>query len=42
MVLPQRPEGTDGWGEEELLPLITRDSLVGVAVCEPPIELVKA
>jgi nitrile hydratase len=31
MVLPQRPAGTDGWDERALLPLITRDALIGVA-----------
>lgn len=29
MVLPQRPAGTDDWPEEELVALITRDSLIG-------------
>ena len=29
MVLPQRPEGTDGWSENELAEIITRDSLIG-------------
>ncbi len=29
MVLPQRPDGTDGWPEEKLAALITRDSLIG-------------
>lgn len=29
MVLPQRPEGTEDWPEEQLAKLITRDSLVG-------------
>ena len=29
MVLPQRPDGTDGWSEENLSALITRDSLIG-------------
>lgn len=29
MVLPQRPEGTEAWPEEQLAELITRDSLVG-------------
>ncbi|MBA2375408.1 MAG: nitrile hydratase subunit alpha [Rubrobacter sp.] len=32
MVLPMRPEGTEGMGEEELEGLVSRDSLVGVAV----------
>lgn len=31
MVLPQRPEGTDGWSEEQLAAIVTRDSMVGVA-----------
>ena len=29
MVLPQRPAGTDGWSEEQLAGLVTRDSLIG-------------
>ncbi len=29
MVLPQRPAGTDGWPEEKLASLVTRDSLIG-------------
>jgi nitrile hydratase len=31
MVLPQQPAGTEGWSAEQLLPLISRDSLIGVA-----------
>ena len=31
MVLPERPAGTEGWSEEELAKLVTRDSLIGVA-----------
>jgi nitrile hydratase len=34
MVLPLRPRGTDGWDEERLAALVTRDSLIGVA--RPP------
>lgn len=34
MVLPMRPEGTEGMGEEELAPLVTRDSLVGVTISQ--------
>jgi len=29
MVLPQRPAGTDGWSEDKLASLVTRDSLIG-------------
>lgn len=36
MVLPLRPPGTEGWGEERLARLITQDSLIGVARLEPP------
>jgi nitrile hydratase len=32
LVLPQRPVGTDDLAEEDLVPLVTRDSMVGVAV----------
>jgi nitrile hydratase len=32
MVLPMRPPGTEGMGEEELAALVTRDSLIGVNV----------
>jgi nitrile hydratase len=35
MVLPQRPAGTEGLGEAELVPLITRDALIGVAEVRP-------
>ena len=31
MVLPRRPEGTEGWSEEQLARLVTIDSLVGTA-----------
>jgi nitrile hydratase len=31
MVLPQRPAGTEGLNEEELVGLVTRDSMIGVA-----------
>ena len=35
MVLPVRPEGTDGWSEEQLAEIITRDCLIGVALPKP-------
>jgi nitrile hydratase len=31
MVLPRRPTGTEGLTEAALVPLITRDALIGVA-----------
>jgi nitrile hydratase len=32
LVLPQRPAGTESMGEDELAALVTRDSMIGVAV----------
>lgn len=32
VVVPLRPAGTEGWSEEELARIITRDSLVGVTL----------
>ena len=31
LVLPERPAGTEGFSEEELAQLVTRDSMIGVA-----------
>jgi nitrile hydratase len=39
MVLPLRPEGTEGWTEEQLMTLATRDSLIGVSVARSAYEL---
>jgi nitrile hydratase len=36
LVLPMRPEGTEGWDEERLAALVTRDSMIGVAVPRAP------
>lgn len=36
MVLPERPAGTEGWPEERLAALVTRDSLIGVARLAAP------
>jgi nitrile hydratase len=32
MVLPRRPEGTEGWSEERLAGIVSRDCLIGVAL----------
>ena len=32
MVLPMRPKGTEGWDEGRLAGIVTRDSMIGVAV----------
>jgi nitrile hydratase len=36
LVIPERPAGTDGWTEEELAALVTRDAMIGVAKIAPP------
>jgi nitrile hydratase len=36
LVLPARPAGTEGWSEERLAELVTRDTMVGVAVPRSP------
>jgi thiocyanate hydrolase subunit gamma len=35
MVLPMRPAGTDGWSEEQLASIVTRDCMIGVALPHP-------
>jgi nitrile hydratase len=39
MVLPMRPAGTEGWTEEQLAGLVTRDSMVGTGVAKRPAEI---
>ena len=34
LVLPLRPDGTEGWTEEELAALVTRDAMIGVSIVE--------
>jgi nitrile hydratase len=41
LVLPQRPEGTEGVSEDELAALVTRDSLIGTDVPQPAREASK-
>lgn len=36
LVLPRRPAGTDGWSEDKLAALVTRDSMIGVAFATKP------
>jgi nitrile hydratase len=36
LVLPERPAGTAGLSEAELAGLVSRDSMIGVAVARPP------
>ena len=39
LVVPLRPEGTEGWSEERLAGLVTRDSMIGTGVPRTPAEL---
>jgi len=36
MVLPMRPSGTEGWEEDRLTGLISRDSMIGTAIVTVP------
>ena len=36
LVIPERPSGTEGLGVEELAALVSRDSMIGVAVAKVP------
>lgn len=35
MVMPVRPDGTQGWTEDQLAEIVTRDCLIGVALPKP-------
>ncbi|MAA98889.1 MAG: nitrile hydratase subunit alpha [Stappia sp.] len=39
LVIPMRPEGTEGWSEEELARLVTRDSMIGTGLALTPGQL---
>ena len=32
LVLPMRPDGTDGWSEEQLAAIVTRDAMIGTQI----------
>jgi nitrile hydratase len=36
MVLPERPAGTERLSEAELIPLVTRDTMIGVSIVDAP------
>jgi nitrile hydratase subunit alpha len=36
LVIPMRPDGTDGWSEERLASLVTRDSMIGTGLARMP------
>lgn len=36
LVVPMRPENTDGWNEEQLAELVSRDAMIGTALAKEP------
>ena len=41
LVLPVRPAGTEGWSEEKLADLVTRDSMIGTGLPKSPKDIAK-
>jgi nitrile hydratase len=39
LVVPMRPAGTEGWSEERLADLVTRDSMIGTGLARSPTEI---
>jgi nitrile hydratase len=39
LVVPMRPAGTEGWSEDELAGLVTRDSMIGTGLPKHPQDL---
>ncbi len=39
LVIPERPPGTEGWDEERLASLVTRDSMIGTGLARRPGEV---
>jgi len=36
LVVPVRPEGTEGWSEDDLAALVNRDSMIGTGLAARP------
>jgi nitrile hydratase len=36
LVIPERPAGTEGWSEDRLADLVTRDSMIGTGLALSP------
>jgi nitrile hydratase subunit alpha len=36
LVIPERPAGTEGWSEDRLADLVTRDSMIGTGLAKSP------
>jgi nitrile hydratase len=39
IVIPMRPAGTEGWSEERLAKLVTRDCMIGTGMPKSPKEV---
>ncbi len=39
MILPERPDGTEGMSENELIELVSRDSMIGVGKAKTPAQV---
>ena len=39
LVIPMRPEGTEGWSEQRLAALVSRDSMIGTRLASRPEEI---
>jgi nitrile hydratase len=39
LVLPERPEGTEGWGEADLADLVTRNAMIGAEKAKLPEDI---
>jgi nitrile hydratase len=39
LVVPIRPEGTEGWSEEQLAGLVTRNSMIGAGLARQRTEV---
>jgi nitrile hydratase len=39
LVIPMRPAGTEGWSEDKLAKLVTRDSMIGTGLAKNPGEV---
>jgi nitrile hydratase len=38
LVVPMRPEGAEGWSQERLAALVTRDAMIGTGLAQSPNE----
>jgi len=36
LVVPVRPDGTEGWSEDDLAALVTRDAMIGTGLAARP------